>query len=145
MFFTDLIVFSDITINKNFLNNINENYNQIIKIQKNNEISNIVEVDKIGIIDFRFILKRSNAMKILGNKFLTLEKEINNKLKQKQIYLKKKEDRIKKSKGNLSELEYKKLLNFLKKKFFKYKNLIKMRDLLLINLFKKFKKISRIY
>ena len=36
--------------------------------------------NKIGIIDFRFILKKSNAMKLLGNKFLSLEKEINDRI-----------------------------------------------------------------
>ena len=31
--------------------------------------------DKIGIVDFRYILKKSNAMKTLGNKFLYYEKK----------------------------------------------------------------------
>ena len=47
-------------------------------------------------------------MKLLGNKFLTLEKEINEKIKQKQIFLKQKEENLKKSKSKLTELEYKK-------------------------------------
>ena len=44
--------------------------------------------DKIGIVDFRYILKKSNAMKTLGNKFLYYEKKINKKFKEKQIELK---------------------------------------------------------
>ena len=68
----------------------------------------VLDTSNDVIIDFRYILKSSNAMKILGNKFLTLEKEINEKIKQKQIFLKQKEENLKKSKSQLTELEYKK-------------------------------------
>ena len=71
--------------------------------------------DKIGIVDFRYILKKSNAMKILGNKFLYYEKKINKKFKEKQIELKDKEEKLKKDKTGLSDLSYKKKLNFFKK------------------------------
>ena len=70
--------------------------------------------DKIGIVDFRYILKKSNAMKILGNKFLYYEKKINKKFKQKQIELKDKEKQLKKDKIRLSELSYNNKLNFFK-------------------------------
>ena len=63
--------------------------------------SNEKELNKIGIIDFRYILKRSNAMKVLGNKFLLFEKKINMKFKQKQVDLKNKEEMIKKDKIKL--------------------------------------------
>ena len=71
-------------------------------------ISNTSDIHKIGIVDFRYILKKSNAMKNLGNKFLLFEKKINENFKLKQIDLKKKEILIKKDKVNLTELEYKK-------------------------------------
>ena len=70
--------------------------------------------DKIGIVDFRYILKKSNAMKTLGNKFLYYEKKINKKFKEKQIELKDKEEKLKKDKTNLSDLSYKNKLNFFK-------------------------------
>ena len=52
--------------------------------------------NKIGIIDFRYILKSSNAIKTLGNKFLLFERKINNKFKQKQINLKIREELVRK-------------------------------------------------
>ena len=58
-------------------------------------------------------------MKLLGKKFLTLEKEINEKIKQKQILLKEKEESLKKLKNNLSESEYKKRVKLFKKEVFK--------------------------
>ena len=80
----------------------------LIKMHKNDGfmkssnifISNTSEFHKIGVVDFRYILKKSNAMKILGNKFLLFEKKINEKFKLKQIDLKKKEKMIKKNKTN---------------------------------------------
>ena len=105
MFFANLIVFSSLIGNNNFQFILNNGYsNQLLKINNNIKKSSSFEINKIGIIDFRFILKKSNAMKILGNKFLTLEKEINKKIKQKQIFFKQKEDILKKSKSKLTEL-----------------------------------------
>ena len=127
MFFFDLLVFSTLIDNqhfKNIHNHINKknsfNVESYLKISKN------VENNKIGVIDFRYILKKSNAMKLLGNKFLTLEKEINEKIKKKQSLLKQKEESLKKSKVELTELEYKKKVKLFKKEVFqiqkKYKD-----------------------
>lgn len=77
-------------------------------------ISNIPEVHKIGIVDFRYILKKSNAMKTLGNKFLLFEKKIIEKFKRKQNDLKKKEKMIRKEKSKLTEVEYKKKMKLFK-------------------------------
>ena len=106
---------------------VNE-YKYINEILNNNnilKISNKID-NKIGIIDFRYILKSSNAMKLLGNKFLSLEKEINQKIKQKQIYLKQKEESLKKIKTDLTEFEYKNRVKLFKKEVFniqkKYKD-----------------------
>ena len=51
------------------------NNNQIIKTKE------ISDFDKISIVDFRYILKESNAMKKLGSQFLLLENQINNRMK----------------------------------------------------------------
>ena len=127
MFFFDLLVFSILIDNQyiEYMNN-HRHKNNFLTIQNSLKISNNIENNKIGIIDFRYILKSSNAMKLLGNKFLTLEKEINEKIKQKQIFLKQKEENLKKSKSKLTELEYKKRVKLFKKEVFeiqkKYKD-----------------------
>ena len=120
MFFFDLLVFSILIDNQyvEYMNNhIHKKY--FLNIQNNLKISNNIEMNKIGIIDFRYILKSSNAMKLLGNKFLTLEKEINEKIKQKQIFLKQKEESLKKTKTELTESEYKKRVKLFKIEVFK--------------------------
>ena len=98
MFFFDLIVFSTLIDNQfsKYVNKLKYNY---VVVNNHNllKISNNIE-NKIGIIDFRYILKSSNAMKLLGNKFLSLENKINQKIKQKQIYFKQKEETLKKLK-----------------------------------------------
>ena len=113
---------------------------QFSKIHKNIKISNNFENNKIGIIDFRFILKRSNAMKVLGNKFLSLEKEINEKIKLKQIYLKNKEEIIEKSKDKLSELEYKSKIKSFKEEVFKIQKIYKDERSILNKSFQKIQK-----
>ena len=141
MFFTDLIVFSTIISHQNFnfkIKNRNDDYE--IRIQNKNITSIKVDTGKIGIIDFRFILKRSNAMKLLGNKFLSLEKEINEKIKQKQIYFKQKEAKIKESKGKISELEYKKRIKLFKEEVFQNQKKYKEERSLLNKSFQKIQK-----
>ena len=82
-------------------------------------ISTIPEIHKIGIVDFRYILKKSNAMKTLGNKFLLFEKKIIEKFKLKQIDLKNKEQMIRKEKSKLTEVEYKKKNEVIQRRCFK--------------------------
>ena len=79
-------------------------------------------------------------MKILGNKFLTLEKEINEKIKQKQIYFKKKEETIKKGKTGLTDLEYKKRIKLFKAEVFQTQNKYKEERSLLNKSFQKIQK-----
>ena len=141
MFFFDLFVFSILIDNQysNYVNN-HKYKNNFLNIQKILKISNNIENNKIGIIDFRYILKSSNAMKLLGNKFLSLEKEINQKIKQKQIFLKQKEESLKKSKINLTELEYKKRVKLFKKEVFKIQKKYKDERALLNKSFQKIQK-----
>ena len=127
MFFFDFLIFSALLDNQHFKYKIDNRYNNNFLNSDNIlKISNRIENNKIGIIDFRFILKSSYAMKLLGKKFLTLEKNINEKIKKKQIFLKQKEESLKKSKIKLSELEYKKRVKLFKKEVFdiqkKYKD-----------------------
>ena len=141
MFFTNLVIFSSLINYQNIQFTINNEYNyDLIKIQDNVNTSNNIETNKIGIIDFRFILKKSNAMKVLGNKFLSLEKQINDKIKQKQISFKKKEERIKKSKSELSEAEYKEKIKLFKAEVFQTQKKYKEERSLLNKSFQKIQK-----
>ena len=79
----------DKKIDKNFLLFPINSYQQSLLY-----ISNSININKIGIVDFRYILKKSNAIKVLGNKFVTFEKKINEKIKFKQSKLKLKEIKI---------------------------------------------------
>ena len=75
-------------------------------IYKLSLISNDIEFNKIGIVDFRKILRNSNSMKVLGNKFIIAEKKISQKLNLKQIMLKKKEKKLLKEKTKIVADEY---------------------------------------
>ena len=94
--------------------------------------SKTIEIEKIGIVDFRFILKKSNAMKILGDKFISLENEMNKKIKRKQAYFKNKELNIIKEKKNLSTLEYKNKIDLFKSEVLKTQKQFK-EDRLILN------------
>lgn len=141
MFFFDLFVFS-ILIDNQYSKYISEHKykNNFFNSQRISKISNNIVDNKIGIIDFRYILKSSNAMKLLGNKFLSLEKEINQKIKQKQIYLKKKEESLKKSKTDLTELDYKNRVKLFKKEVFNIQKKYKDERALLNKSFQKIQK-----
>ena len=141
MFFFDLFVFS-ILIDNQYSKYVSEHkyINNFLNSQKISKISNNIVDNKIGIIDFRYILKSSNAMKLLGNKFLSLEKEINQKIKQKQIYLKQKEESLKKSKIDLTELEYKNRVKLFKKEVFNIQKKYKDERALLNKSFQKIQK-----
>lgn len=88
-------------------------YNQIIKTKETNNF------DKISIVDFRYILKESNAMKKLGSQFLLLENQMNNRMKEEQIILKNKETTIINEKPKISNLEYKNKIDNFKKEVLK--------------------------
>ena len=140
MFFFDLLVFSTL-IDKQYIEHMNNyRFNNFLNIQNSVKISNSIDNKKIGIIDFRYILKSSNAMKLLGNKFLTLEKEINEKIKEKQIFLKQKEENLKKTKTELTESEYKKKVKLFKKEVFQIQKKYKDERTVLNKSFQKIQK-----
>ena len=113
------------------LKNNNLDVNHIILTSQN------IEIEKIGIVDFRFILKKSNAMKILGDKFISLENEMNKKMKRKQAYLKNKELNIIKQKKDLSTLEYKNKIDLFKSEVLKTQKQFKEERLILNKSFQK--------
>ena len=88
-------------------------YNQIIKTKETNNF------DTIGIVDFRYVLKESNAMKKLGSQFLLLENQMNSRMKEEEIILKNKETSIINEKPKISSLEYKNKIDNFKKEVLK--------------------------
>ena len=118
-------------LNYNFINsqkNVSRNSFQIYLASQNDVAGNI------AIVDFRFILKKSKAMKILSDQFILLENQMNNKLKNQQKYLKNKELIIKNEK-KVNSLEYKKKLNLFKKEVLTIQKKFKQERAILNNSF----------
>ena len=141
MLFLNIISFINMMENNQFFNT------DIINIIKNSEnkfypipISNTVNIDKIGIVDFRYILKKSNAIKILGDKFVFFEKKINENIKLKQKKLKIAEKKILSRKNKLSDTDYKNKLKLFKSEVFEVQKKYKEDRLLLNNSFQTLQK-----
>ena len=141
MLFLNIVYFINIIENNEIVNT------DIINIINNSEsnfypisISNTVNVDKIGIVDFRYILKKSNAIKVLGNKFILFEKKINEKIKLKQKELKIEEKKILSRKNKLTDVDYKNKLKLFKSKVFEVQKKYKEDRLLLNNSFQTLQK-----
>jgi Skp family chaperone for outer membrane proteins len=122
--------------NANILNTINNSESKFYLIP----ISNTVSVDKIGIVDFRYILKKSNAIKILGDKFVLFEKKINENIKLKQKKLKIAEKNILSKKNKLTDTDYKNKLKLFKSEVFEVQKKYKEDRLLLNNSFQTLQK-----
>ena len=122
--------------NANILNTINNSESKFYPIP----ISNTVSVDKIGIVDFRYILKKSNAIKILGDKFVLFEKKINENIKLKQKKLKIAEKKILSRKNKLTDTDYKNKLKLFKSEVFEVQKKYKEDRLLLNNSFQTLQK-----
>ena len=78
-------------------NNIDHNKfykNNLIIISENTNIYKKVDINKIGIVDFRMILRNSDAMKNLSKEFISSEKILNKKLSIKKKLLKEKEKKV---------------------------------------------------
>ena len=136
----NLLILSSIINNNLTSSTIIQKNNSILNSPTNFLISNKSEIDKIGIVDFRYILKKSNAMKTLGNKFILFERKINEKFKQKQIDLKKKEKTIRENKERFTELDFKKKMKLLKKDVFKVQKKYKNERSILNKSFQKIQK-----
>ena len=141
MLFLNIVSFINIIENNEIVNP------NIISITYNLEsklypipISNNVNVDKIGIVDFRYILKKSNAIKILGDKFILFEKKIIEKIKLKQKELKIEEKKILSRKNKLSDTDYKNRLKLFKSEVFEVQKKYKEDRLLLNNSFQTLQK-----
>jgi outer membrane protein len=135
VYFINIIENNDI-VNADIINIINNSENNFYPIP----ISNTVNIDKIGIVDFRYILKKSNAIKVLGDKFILFEKKINEKIKLKQKELKIEEKKILSTKNKLTDADYKKKLNSFKSEVFEVQKKYKEDRLILNNSFQTLQK-----
>jgi len=118
-------------LNYNFINSQKNDFKnsfQIYLASQNDLTGNI------AIVDFRFILKKSKAMKILGDEFILLENQMNNKIKNKQKYLKNKELKIK-NENKTNSLEYKQKLALFKKEVLSIQKKFKQDRAILNNSF----------
>ena len=129
-----LPIFADASFD---LNLIKSKKNEFTNNSKISLISQNVDFQNIGIVDFRYILKKSEAMKKIGDEFLFLEKKLNVNMKDKQKYLKNKELMIKKEKSKLTNQEYSSKLNSFKKEVFSIQKKIKEDRAILNNSFQK--------
>ncbi|MFL2828061.1 MAG: OmpH family outer membrane protein [Candidatus Puniceispirillales bacterium] len=141
MLFLNIVYFINIIENNEIVNT------DIINIINNSEsnfypipISNTVNIDKIGIVDFRYILKKSNAIKVLGDKFIFFEKKINEKIKLKQQELKIEEKKILSRKNKLTDADYKNKLKLFKSEVFEVQKKYKEDRLILNNSFQTLQK-----
>ena len=123
-------------VNTDIINIINNSKSSFYPIP----ISNTVNIDKIGIVDFRYILKKSNAIKVLGDKFILFEKKIIEKIKLKQKELKIEEKKILSRKNKLSDTDYKNRLKLFKSEVFEVQKKYKEDRLLLNNSFQTLQK-----
>ena len=130
----NLLILSSI-INEPIIHSSLQTKNNLVDIKNFILTSQNIENEKIGIVDFRFILKKSNAMKILGEKFISLENEMNKKIKSKQSYLKNKELKIIKQKKKLSTSEYKNKIDLFKNEVLNIQKQFKEERLILNNSF----------
>ncbi len=71
---------------------------------------------KIGVVDFRNILKESLTMKKLGQEFLKFEKQLNDKIKKEETILRNKETKLSEKKSKITDKQYNVEKNKLKMK-----------------------------
>ena len=135
VYFINIIENNDI-VNTDIINIINNSENNFYPIP----ISNTVNLHKIGIVDFRYILKKSNAIKVLCDKFILFEKKINEKIKLKQKELKIEEKKIFSRKNKLTDADYKNKLNSFKSEVFEVQKKYKEDRLILNNSFQTLQK-----
>ena len=122
MLLTNIIFISSL-FNNNFDNN-NFYKNNLIIISENTNIYKKVDVNKIGIVDFRMILRNSDAMKNLSKEFISSEKILNKKLSIKKKLLKEKEKKVLALKNKIPIEDYNNKL----KEFKEYVSIVQKTD-----------------
>ena len=72
----------------------------------NNKNIYLINDSKIGVVDFRNILKESYTMKKLGREFLKFEKQLNDKIKKEEKILRNKELKLFSNKNKISAKQF---------------------------------------
>ena len=110
--FTSLFFFVLININNSNALIISKNSSKKIEISNN---LHLINNPKVGIVDFRNILKESMTMKKLGKEFLQFERRLNEKIKKQEKILRDKEYKLSSNKTKISNERYNKEKNNLNK------------------------------
>ena len=108
-------LFFFVLINISISNALIISKNPLKKIIVNNNNLYLINDSKIGIVDFRNILKESLTMKKLGKEFLKFEKSLNDKIKKQEKILRDKELKLSSNKNKISDKRYNIEKNNLKK------------------------------
>ena len=96
--------------------NISSSYAFIISKNAVKKVNiNLINNPRIGIVDFRNILKNSLTMKKLGKEFLELQKRLNDKIKKQEKILRNKEFKLSQNKNKISNEQFNKEKNNLNK------------------------------
>ena len=110
--FISLFFFVLINISTSSASIIYKNSPKKLKISNN---LHLINDSKIGIVDFRNILKESLTMKKLGKEFLKFEKRLNDKIKKQEKILRNKELKLSSNKNKISYKRFNIEKNNLKK------------------------------
>ncbi len=101
--FIGLFFFILVNISNSNALSISLNSSNIININNN---LHFINESKIGIVDFRNILKESLTIKKLGKEFIKFEKRLNDKIKKQEEILRKKELKLSLDKNKISNDSY---------------------------------------
>ena len=120
--FNFISLFFFVLINISSSNGAITAYIPLREIDVSNKIY-LINESKIGIVDFRNILKESLTMKKLGKEFIKFEKRLNDKIKKQEKILRNKELKLSSNKNKISDKIYNIEKNSLKKEITKLQKL----------------------
>lgn len=103
-----------ILTNINISNALTASINASKTLKTNNNL-HLINDSRIGIVDFRNILKESITMKKLGKEFLQFERRLNEKIKKQEKILRDKEFKLSSNKTKISNERYNQEKNNLNK------------------------------
>ena len=114
LFLNFISLFFFVLINISASNALIKSKNSSKKIEISNNLQ-FINNSRIGIVDFRNILKESFTMKKVGKEFLKFEKRLNDKIKKQEKILRNKELKLSSKKNIISDKRYNIEKNNLKK------------------------------
>ena len=112
-------LFINISSSKAFIS-----FHTVFKKQYINNYINLINDPKIGIVDFRNILKESLTMKKLGKEFLKFERKLNDKIKKQEKILRNKELKLSLNKNKITDKSFNIEKNKLKKEITNFQKFV---------------------